>query len=71
MSECDRESSTVKMVWPTGGLLRHGKKSQVEVNSINNYGFFFSVLSSAGGGIVITCPCPPPPPPPPKEIAML
>ena len=26
VSECDREASTMKRPWPTGGLLSHGKK---------------------------------------------
>ena len=26
MSECNRESSITRKPWPTGGLLRHGKK---------------------------------------------
>jgi hypothetical protein len=33
------------------------KKSQIEVNAINNYEFCFTVLSSVGGGIVITLSC--------------
>ena len=55
----------MKMALPTRGLLRHGKKNQIEVNSINNYGLCFTILSSAGGGIVITSP------PQKKEIATL
>ena len=36
VSECDRESSIMRRPWPTGGLLRHGKKMYNGVPVLNN-----------------------------------
>ena len=31
LTECDHESSIMRRPWPTGGLLCHGKKDQINV----------------------------------------
>ena len=42
MSDCDRESSTVRRPWPTGGLLRHTKKKIQRNKNNKNFSNFLS-----------------------------
>jgi hypothetical protein len=42
VSECDREASTMRRPWPTGGLLCHGMKSNTLYKPERKASFFES-----------------------------